>query len=69
MFKSFLYCYGIIILVMYKVLLYGVFGGFCGHWCGVGVACKDNSKVDRCSNSGDISKVIVVDRLVFGCVG
>ena len=33
--------------------------------CGM-VACKDNDKVDRC-NSGDISKVIVVIGLVFGC--
>ena len=31
-----------------------------------GVACKDNSKVVRCSNSGDISKVIVVDRFGYG---
>ena len=29
---------------MYKVLLYGMFGGLYGHWCGVGVACKDNGK-------------------------
>ena len=67
MFKSFLWCNGIIILVMFKVLLYGMFKGFCGYgsvWYGSAV---NNSKVGGCSNSGDISKVIVVDRLVFGC--
>lgn len=29
-----------------------------------GVACKDNGKVGEWCNSGDISKVVVVDRLV-----
>ena len=37
---------------MYKVLLYGMFGGLYGHWCSVGVAGKDDKKVVECSDSG-----------------
>ena len=36
-------------------------------WQRVGVACKDNNKVDRCSVSGVAGQVGCDDRLVFGC--
>ena len=58
--------YGIIVLFMYKVFLYVVFGGFHGRWCGVGVVCKDDKKVVIvwCGVSGCYDDV---DNLGCGC--
>ena len=66
---GFYQCYGIIVLFVYKVLLYGMFKGFKAVGvCGV-VVCKDNDKVVECS-------IVVVgqvgcddDRLVVVVVG
>ena len=55
--NGFLVCCGITILFIYKVLLYVMFKGF--KAVGVcGVACKDNSKVDRCRDNGVINRVV-----------
>ena len=69
MFNDFFYCDDIIVLVMYKVLLYGMFKGFkvVGVVCGV-VVCKDNNKVGGCSNSG-VTGQVGCDRLVLVCGG
>ena len=68
--NGFLVCCGITILFIYKVLLYVMFKGFKAV-CVYGVACKDNSKVDRCRNNGVINRAVnrVVDSLKGWLVG
>lgn len=66
---GFLVCYSITILYIIKVLLYVMFKGFkVVVWCRV-VACKDNSKVNRCGVSVCCCRVVVMLWIVWCLVG
>ena len=67
--NGFYCCYGIIVLFMYKVLLYGMFKGFKAVGVVCGVVCKDNNKVSECGNNGVTGGVGYGDRLVLVVVG